>query len=157
MAVFDEGGQKVGESVFTADADGPSRPRLPRRIRRPEDDRGRPIIVALPGTAAPDVAEKTIPGVADTTGHGRQRADPAVIGNAGLERAVVAVLGVRRGVVALDGDHQAAGKLIIASGLSPADPAVHIMSAERPPEENVAGRPDDPFRRLGPQAAGLNA
>src|SRR5262249_56847696 len=79
IVIFDEAGEKVGEGISPADADGPSRARLARRISGPEDDRGRPIIVALPGAAAPDVAEEATPGVADAAGHARQRADLAVI------------------------------------------------------------------------------
>src|SRR5262249_46419377 len=103
IAIFDEAGEKVGEGIFPADADGPSRARLARRISGPEDDRGRPVVVALPGAATPDVAEEATPGVADAAGHARQRADPAVICDADLARAVVAAFGVRPGIVALDG------------------------------------------------------
>src|SRR5262249_20787987 len=101
IVIFDEAGEKGGGGKFPADADGSSRARLARRISGPEDDRGRPIIVALPGAAAPDVAEEATPGVADAAGHARQRADLAVIGNADLARAVVAAFGVRPGIVAL--------------------------------------------------------
>src|SRR5262245_43337584 len=55
IAVFDEAGQKVGKGVLAADPDGPARARLARGVSRPEHDRGRPIIVALPGAAAPDI------------------------------------------------------------------------------------------------------
>src|SRR5262249_60941950 len=79
VVIFDEAGEDVGEGIFTADADGPSRARLARRVSSPEDDGGRPIIVALPGAAAPDVAEEAIPGVADTAGHACQRPDLALI------------------------------------------------------------------------------
>src|SRR5262249_61392421 len=85
--ILDETVEKVGEAISPADADGPSRARFARRISGPEDDRGRPIIVALPGAAAPDVAEEATPGVADAAGHARQRPDLAVIGNADLARA----------------------------------------------------------------------
>src|SRR6516225_4057803 len=136
IVVFDEAGEDVGEGIFTADADGPSRARLPRRVSSPEDDRGRPIIVALPGAAAPDVAEEAIPGVADTAGHARQRPDLAVIGNADLARAVVAALGIRPGIVALNADHKAAGELIVATDLGAADEAMLIMLAERLAKKN---------------------
>src|SRR5262249_54942259 len=157
VVVFDEAGENVGEGVFTADADGPSRARLPRRESGPEDDRGRPIIVTLPGAAAPDVAEEAIPGVADAAGHARQRADLAVIGNADLARAVVAALGVRPGIVALDADHEAAGKLIVATGLGAADEAMLIVLAERLAEKIATGRAHDPVLLRGPQAARMAA
>src|SRR5262249_19241491 len=51
IVIFNEAGEDVGEGVFTADADGPSRACLARGIGSSEDDRGRPIIVALPGAA----------------------------------------------------------------------------------------------------------
>src|SRR5262249_22416185 len=94
IVIFDEAGEDVGEGIFTADTDRPSRARLARRISGPEDDRGRPIIVALPGAAALDVAEEPTPGVADAAGHARQRPDLAVIGNADLPRPVVAAFGL---------------------------------------------------------------
>jgi hypothetical protein len=75
-----------------------------------------------------------------------------VIGDAGLARAVMAALGVRPGIVALDADHEAAGELVVATGLHAAMPAIHLMSAERLAEKIAAGRADDPFGRLGPQA-----
>src|SRR5262245_16229459 len=77
IVIFDEAGEEVGEGIFPADADGPSRARLARRISGPEDDRGRPIFVALPRRTAPDVAEQAIPGVTDAAGHARQRPDLA--------------------------------------------------------------------------------
>src|SRR5262249_39967108 len=157
IVIFDEAGEKVGEGIFPADADGPSRARLARRISGSEDDRGRPIIVALPGAAAPDVAEEATPGVADAAGHARQRADLAVIGNADLARAVVAAFGGRPGIVALDADHEAAGKLIVATGLGAADEAMLIVLAERLAEEIAAGRAHDPVflrgRKPAPMAA----
>jgi len=157
IIIFDKAGQEVGEGIFTADTDGPSRPRLTRRISSPDYDRRRPIIVALPGAAALDVAEEAIPGVADTTGNSRQRLDLAVIGNAELARAVMAALGIGPGLVALDADHKAASKLIIATGLHAANPAIRIMSAERLAEKIAAGRPDNPLLLLGPQAARMAA
>src|SRR4029453_3048085 len=72
IIIFDEAGQEVGEGILTADTDDPSPPRLPRGLGGPDDDGRRPIIVALPGAAALDVAEQAIPGVADATGGGRQ-------------------------------------------------------------------------------------
>src|SRR5215471_4686806 len=157
VVVFDEAGEKVGEGIFPADADGSSRARLARRIRGPEDDRGRPIIVALPGAATPDVAEEATPGVADAAGHGRQRADLAVIGNADLARAVVAAFGVRPGTVALDADHEAAGKLIVATGLGADDEAMLIVLAERLAEKIAAGGAHDPVFLRGPQTARVAA
>src|SRR6266542_3604741 len=157
VVVFDEAGEDVGEGIFTADADGPSRARLPRRISSPEDDRGRPIIVALLGAAAPDVAEEAIPGVADPAGHARQRPDLAVIGNADLARAVVAALGIRPGMVALNADYKAAGKLIVATGLPPADEAMLIVLAERLAVKSAAGGAHDPVLLRGPQAARMAA
>src|SRR6516162_2581790 len=157
VVVFDEAAEDVGEGIFTADADGPSRARLARRVSGSEDDRGRPIIVALPGAAAPDVAEEAIPGVADTAGHARQRADLAVIGNADLARAVVAALGVCPGIVALNADHKAAGKLIVTTGLGAANPAMLIVLAERLAEKIAAGRAHDPVFLRGPQTARMAA
>src|SRR6266700_6637283 len=157
VVVFDEAGEDVGEGIFPADADGPSRARLPRRISSPEEDGRRPIIVALPGAAAPDVAEEAIPGVADTAGHARQRPDLAVIGNADLARAVVAALGIRPGIVALNADHEAAGKLIVATGLRTADPAMLIVLAERLAKKIAAGRAHDPVFLRGPQTARMAA
>src|SRR5262249_12060335 len=92
-------------------------------------------------------------GVADAAGHARQRPDLAVIGNPDLARAVVAALGVRPGIVALDADHEAAGKLIVATGLRTADPAMLIMFAERLAEKIAAGRAHDPVLLRGPQSA----
>jgi hypothetical protein len=149
ITVFNEAGQEVGEGIFTADTDGPSRPRLERRKSNPEHGRGCPIFVALPSAAGPDVAKEAIPGVTDTTGNGCQRLDLAVIGNADLVQAVVAALGVRHGIVALHADHKAAGELIVAAGLAAANPAIQIMFAERLTEKIAAGRANDPFRRLG--------
>src|SRR5215471_2202746 len=157
IVIFDEAGEKVGEGIFPADAEGSSRARLARRISGPEDDRGRPIIVALPGAATPDVAEEATPGVADAAGHGRQRADLAVIGNADLARAVVAALGVRPGTVALDADHEAAGKLIVATDLGAADEAMLIVLAERLAKKIAAGGAHDPVLLRGPQAARVAA
>src|SRR5258708_6238653 len=57
-AIFDEAGKEVGKGIFTAETDGPSRPRLTRRISSPEYDRCRPIIIALPGATALEVAEE---------------------------------------------------------------------------------------------------
>src|SRR5215470_1853328 len=149
--------RRFGEGIFPADADGPSRARLARRISGPEDDRGRPIIVALPGAATPDVAEEAIPGVADAAGHARQRADLAVIGNADLARAVVAAFGIRPGIVALDADHEAAGELIVATGLGAADEAMLIVLAERLAKKIAAGRAHDPVLLRGPQTARMAA
>src|SRR6516162_2343472 len=157
VVVFDEAGEDVGEGIFTADADGPSRARLPRRVSSPKDDRGRPIIVALPGAAAPDVAEEAIPGVADTAGHARQRPDLAVIGNADLARAVVAALGIRPGIVALNADHKAAGELIVATDLGAADEAMLIVFAERLAVKGAAGGAHDPVLLRGPQTARVAA
>src|SRR5262249_6503515 len=153
IVIFDEAGEKGGEGIMPADAHGSSRARLPRRESGPEDDRGRPIIVTLPGAATLDVAEEATPGVADAAGHARQRADLAVIGNADLARAVVAALGVRPGIVALDADHEAAGKLIVATGLGAADEAMLIVLAERLAEKIATGRAHDPVLLRGPQAA----
>src|SRR5262245_24868487 len=157
IVIFDEAGEKVGEGIFPADADGSSRARLARRVSGPEDDRGRPIIVALPGAATPDVAEEATPSVADAAGHARQRADLAVIGNADLARAVVAAFGVRPGVVALDADHEAAGKLIVATGLGAADEAMLIVLPERLAKKIAAGRAHDPVFLRGPQTARMAA
>src|SRR5262249_6905318 len=157
VVIFDEAGEDVGEGIFTADADGPTRARLPRRVSSPEDDRGRPIIVALPGAAAPDVAEEAIPGVADTAGHARQRPDLAVIGNADLARAVVAALGIGPGIVALNADHKAAGKLIVATDLGAADEAMLIVFAERLAVKGAAGGAHDPVLLRRPQAARMAA
>src|SRR5262249_14549872 len=115
------------------------------------------IIVALPGAATPDVAEEATPSVADAAGHARQRPDLAVIGNADLARAVVAAFGVRPGVVALDADHEAAGKLIVATGLGAADEAMLIVLAERLAEKIAAGRAHNPVLLRGPQAARMAA
>jgi hypothetical protein len=73
-----------------------------------------------------------------------------VIGDADLARAVMAALGIRPGVIALDADHKAAGKLIVATGLRAADPAIRGMSAERLAKKSPAGRPDNPVLLLGP-------
>src|SRR4029077_9823788 len=130
VAVFDEAGEDIGEGIFAADADGPSRARFGSGIDGPEDDgRGR-VIVALPGAAAPDIAEEAIPGVAGTTVDRRQRLGLAVIGDADLARAVMAARGVGPGIVALHADHEAAGELIVATGLYAAEPAIRLMSAE---------------------------
>src|SRR5262249_53407827 len=157
IVLFDEAGETVGEGIFPADADGSSRARLARRISGPEDDGGRPIIVALPGAATPDVAEEATPGVADAAGHARQRADLAVVGNADLARAVVAAFGVRPGVVALDADHEAAGKLIVATGLGATDEAMLIVLAERLAEKIAAGRAHDPVFLRGRKPARMAA
>src|SRR5215467_711199 len=157
IAVFDEAGQKLAEGIFTADADRPSRARLARSIGGAEHDRGGRVLVALPGAAAADVAEKAVPGVADAAGDRCQRSHPAVVGDAGLERAVMAAHGVRRGNVALDADHEAAGKLVVAARLSAGQPAARRVSAERAAEEQIAGRADDPFRRIAAQPAGMAA
>src|SRR5215831_14413096 len=157
IIIFDETGEDVGEGIFTADTDGPSRAHLARRIRGAEDDRGRPIFVALPRRTAPDVAEQAIPGVADAAGHARQRPDLAVIGDADLAGAVVAALGIGPGIVALDADHKAAGKLVVAAGLRAAKPAVQRVFAERLAVKRAAGRAHDPVLRLRPQTAGMAA
>src|SRR6266540_899300 len=157
IVVFDEAGDDLGEGVFTADPDRPSRPRHARGIRGPEDDRRRPIIVALPGAAALDVAEEAIPGVADAAGDRRQRPDLAVIGNADLARAVVAALGIRPGIVALEPDHKAARELIVATALHAAKPAMLLMSAERLAEKRATGRAHNPVLLLRPQAARMTA
>src|SRR6184192_3061121 len=101
IIIFDETGEEIGEGIFAADTDAEPRPGLARRISRTEDNRGRPIIVALPGAASFDVAEETLPGIADAAGDARERFDFAVIGNADLARTVVAAFGVRPGIVAL--------------------------------------------------------
>src|SRR3954454_18203007 len=107
IAVFDEAGEHIREGIFAADADGPSRARFGPGIDGPEDDgRGR-VIVALPGAAAPDIAEEAIPGVANTTGDRRQRLGLTVIGDAELARAAVAAGGIGPGIVAHDADHEA--------------------------------------------------
>src|SRR5262249_10283413 len=103
--------------VFTADTDRPSRSHLTRRIRGPEEDGRRPIIVALPRAATLDVAQEAIPAIADTSGDRRQRSELAVIGDAQFARAVVAALGIDPGVVALDAGQKAADELIVAARL----------------------------------------
>src|SRR5262249_22483460 len=153
VVIFDEAGEDVGEGIFTAHADDPTRARLARRVSSPEDDRGRPIIVALPGAAAPDVAEEAIPGVADTAGHARQRPDLAVIGTAVLARPGVGAPGIRQGIVALNADHKPAGKLIVATDLGAADEAMLIVFAERLAVKGAAGGAHDPVLLRGPQAA----
>src|SRR5262249_15424669 len=150
-------GRGVVHALSPADPDGPSRAHLARRIRGAEDDRGRPIFVALPRRTAPDVAEQAIPGVADAAGHARQRPDLAVIGDADLAGAVVAALGIGPGIVALDADHKAAGKLVVAAGLRAAKPAVQRVFAERLAVKRAAGRAHDPVLRLRPQTARMAA
>src|SRR5262249_46977000 len=157
IVIFDEAGEKASEGIFPADADGSSRARLARRISGPEDDRGRPIIVALPRAATSDVAEEATPGVADAAGHARQRADLAVIGNADLARAVMAAFGIRPGIVALDADYEAAAKLIVATGLGAANQAMLIVLAERLAEKIAAGRAHDPVFLRGPQTPRMAA
>jgi hypothetical protein len=95
--VFDEAGQKVGEGIFGADTDRPSRPRRARRIGGPEDDRRRPVLVVLPGAAGFDIAEQTIPRVADTAGDGGKRLGLAMICDADFARAGMAAAPGRYG------------------------------------------------------------
>src|SRR5262249_36348663 len=157
IIIFDEAGDDIGEGILAADTDGPARARLARRIRGAEDDRRCPIFVPLPRRAAPDVAEQTVPGVADAAGHARHRLDLAVIGDADLARTVMAALGIGPGIVALDADHKAAGELIVATGLRAAQPAVQRVFTERLPVESAAGRAHDPVLRLRPQTARMAA
>src|SRR5262245_52191076 len=65
--------------------------------------------------------------------------------------------GVRPRIVALDADQEAAGKLIIAAGLRPAEPPVRLVSAERLAEKGAAGRAHNPVLLLRPQPAGMAA
>ena len=69
----------------------------------------------------------------------------------------MAALSIGPGIVALDADHEAAGKLIVATGLHAAEPALRLMSAERLAEKSAAGRADDPLGLPGPQAAHMAA
>src|SRR4051794_26479820 len=64
--------------------------------------------------------------------------------------------GIGPGIVALDADDEAAGKLIVATGLHAAEPAVRLMSAEPRAEKIAAGREVGPVL-LGPQAARMAA
>src|SRR6266403_4153339 len=157
IIVFDKARHYVREGIFAADADSPCRPRFTRRIGCAENNRCRPIIVALPAAAALDVAEETLPGVADPAGDACERFDFAVIGNADLARAILAALGVRPGIVALDADEEAAGKLIVAAGLRAAEPAVRLVSAERLAEKGAARRAHNPVFLPRPQAARMAA
>ena len=68
----------------------------------------------------------------------------------------MAALGIGPGIVALDADHEAAGELIVATGLHAAKPAIDMVSAQRLAEKIAAGRPVGPIL-LGPQAAGMAA
>src|SRR5262249_47419311 len=60
-------------------------------------------------------------------------------------------------IVALDADHEAAGKLIVATGLGAADEAMLIVLAERLAEKIATGRAHDPVLLRGPQAARMAA
>src|ERR1700722_7453412 len=61
------------------------------------------------------------------------------------------------GIVDLEPRYIAAGKLIVATGLRAAAPAIHLVPAERLIGESAALSPDNPFRRLAPKAVGLAA
>src|SRR5262245_55626899 len=114
VIVLDEAGEVVGEGVFAADADGPAAARLPCRVgQRPGADKKSQILVALPGAAALHIAEETVPGVADASGDGRQRADARPIGRQVDGNIVVGSGCIGPGVVALNADHEAAGELIV--------------------------------------------
>ena len=89
------------------------------------------VFVALPGAAALHVAEETLPGVADAAGDRRQRFDAGLVGDERCDQVDVRALGVGPGIIALDADHDAAGELVVAARLHPAEPAVGIVAAER--------------------------
>src|SRR5262249_21344888 len=61
------------------------------------------------------------------------------------------------GIVALNADHEAAGKLIVATGLGTADPAMLIVLAERLAEKIAAGRAHDPVFLRGRKTARMAA
>ncbi len=48
VAVLDKGRKAVGQAIFGAAANRPSRPRLARGISRPEDEGRSPVIIAFP-------------------------------------------------------------------------------------------------------------
>src|SRR5262245_364563 len=121
-----------------------------RRIRGPEEDGRRPIIVALPRAATLDVAQEAIPAIADTPGDRR-------LGDAQFARAVVAALGIDPGIVALNAGHKAAGELIVAASLHAPKRAIRLMLAERLAVKRPAGRLDDPVLLRRPRAARVTA
>ena len=91
------------------------------------------------------------PGVADPPGDRGERLDVAVIEDAELECAGMAALGVSPPVVPRYANHDAAGKLIVATGLNASDPIIEIMSAERLAVKVAAGSARDPFLTLSPR------
>src|SRR5207245_8305412 len=95
--------------------------------------------------------------VGDAAGDTQERLDLAVVGDADLARTVMAAFGIGPGIVALDADHEAAGELIVATGLRPAKPAVQGVFAERLAVKSAAGRAHGPVLRLRPQTAGMAA
>src|SRR5262245_5452120 len=157
VVVFDESRQDAGEGIFRADPDGPSRSCHPRRIGSPQNDGRSPIVIALPGTATSNVAQEPVPGVANASGGRCQRVDLAVIGDADFAHAIMAALGIRPSIVTLNTDHEAACKLIVATGLQAAYPAIRIVPTERLAEKGATGCPDNPILLRSPHAARMTA
>ena len=80
-----------------------------------------------------------------------------MIGNAEFERAVVAAFNIRLTNIALEPDDKTASKLIVATSLYAANPAIYIVFAERPAEKGSPGSANNPFLRLGPKAVCMTA
>jgi hypothetical protein len=72
-------------------------------------------------------------------------------------RACVTAPATHKGIVAAEPRYKTAGKLIVATGLRAATPAIHLVSAERLIGKGAAWRPDNPFRRLAPKPVSLAA
>src|SRR4029078_10175108 len=82
IVILDDAGEMVGERIFAAYADGPSRSCVGRRVSRSNEDRRSRIVDALPSAPDLDVAKQAIPRVANAPCYRRQRVDVAVIENA---------------------------------------------------------------------------
>ena len=66
-------------------------------------------------------------------------------------RAGMAAAATHSGIVALEPRYIAAGKLIVATGLRAAAPAIHLMPAERLIGESVAFKSGQSISSIGPK------
>lgn len=80
-----------------------------------------------------------------------------MVEHADLACAGVGAIVIRPAVVALHADHEATGRLVVATGLDPANPPVQIMLADGLALKRAALGAHDPFLAAAPKAARMPA
>src|SRR5260370_6213830 len=145
---------RLTETLSAADADRPATARLASCSdgASAEEDAVAP---SHRGAAGLHIAEKAIPGIADSTGDRCQRFNLRLIRESCGEKVGVVATGIRPIIAALETEHPDAD-LIIAAGLDAANGAACGVAPEIRSEGRVTRNSIDPIR-VGPKDADIAA